>query len=78
MALSPFAKKDRLITPTDESTEQYEYLSPIQTKAKTRRIMVLNGGEVFVLFGGFVGGGDESVFFSKGCCLLYTSDAADE
>ena len=41
MALSPFAKKGRLITPTDESTEQYEYLSPIQTKTKTRRIMIL-------------------------------------
>ena len=43
MALSMFRKKDQLLAPaaTDDSAEQYEFLSPIQSKSKTRRIATL-------------------------------------
>lgn len=43
MALSMFRKKDQLVAPatTEESAEQYEFLSPIQSKSKTRRIATL-------------------------------------
>lgn len=43
MALSMFRKKDQLVAPAaaDDSAEQYEFLSPIQSKSKTRRIATL-------------------------------------
>lgn len=43
MALSMFRKKDQLVTPAaaDDSAEKYEFLSPIQSKSKTRRIATL-------------------------------------
>ena len=44
MALSMFRKKDQLVTPAaaDDSAEKYEFLSPIQSKSKTRRHLVCN------------------------------------
>lgn len=42
MAFSLFQKKDQLAASgADESAEQYEFLSPIQSKSKTRRITTL-------------------------------------
>lgn len=43
MALSMFRKKDQLVAPAaaDDSAEKYEFLSPIQSKSKTRRIATL-------------------------------------
>lgn len=42
MAFSLFQKKDQLVTSgADESAEKYEFLNPIQSKSKTRRITAL-------------------------------------
>ena len=43
MAFSLFQKKGQQLVAdgTEESTEQFEYLSPIQSKSKVRRITIL-------------------------------------